>query len=80
MSYEVPVPVQAAPPAWLCSGSARLHTTWIPLQDTPMELGGLAVCQGSHRLPGFARLQETYGKLDVERDGLDGTGASRADI
>lgn len=61
----------------LCSGSARLHTTWIPLQDTPVELGGLAVCQGSHRLPGFAHLQETYGKLDVERDGLDGTGAGR---
>lgn len=59
---------------YMSRGSARLHTTWIPLQDTPMELGGLAVCQGSHRLPGFARLQETYGKLDVERDGLDGTG------
>ena len=41
-----------------------------------MELGGLAVCQGSHRLPGFAKLQETYGLLDVERDGLNGTGAS----
>lgn len=44
------------------------------MQDTPLELGGLAVCQGSHELPGFRRLHETYGNLDVERDGLDGTG------
>ena len=33
------------------------------------------MCQGSHRLPGFAHLQATYGQLDVERDGLEGSGA-----
>lgn len=55
-------------------GSKRLHTSWIPFQDTSAELGGLAVCQGSHRLAGFSKLQSTYGELDVERDNLVGTG------
>lgn len=59
---------------YMSRGSTRLHTSWVPFQDTPVELGGLAVCEGSHRLPGFAKLQETYGALDVERDGLVGTG------
>jgi len=34
----------------------------------------LAVCSGSHRAPGLARLHATYGRLDMERDGLVGTG------
>jgi hypothetical protein len=63
---------------YMSRGSARLHTSWVPFQDTPVELGGLAVCQGSHRLAGFAKLQETYGALDVERDGLLGSGRHRS--
>lgn len=60
---------------YMARGSARLHTTWIPLDPAAsLELGGLAMLRGSHRLPGFARLQATYGQLDVERDGLEGTG------
>ena len=55
-------------------GSSRVLTAWIPFGDASLELGALAVLAGSHRLPGFARLQATYGELDVERDGFQGTG------
>jgi hypothetical protein len=41
---------------YMSRGSTRLHTSWVPFQDTPVELGGLAVCEGSHRLPGFAKV------------------------
>lgn len=47
-------------------GSARLHTCWTPIGDTPMELGTLAICVGSHR-DTFQRLKDTYGQLDVDR-------------
>ena len=53
-------------------GSSRLHTTWIPMGDIPVELGTLAVCVGSHRLDSFAPLRNTYGRGDVDRDGIDG--------
>jgi hypothetical protein len=55
-------------------GSQNVVTTWIPFDDATCELGALAVLEGSNRLPGFARLQETYGELDVERDNFTGTG------
>jgi hypothetical protein len=44
-------------------GSSRLHTAWIPWAVTPVELGGLVVMEGSSRLPGFARMRETYGEV-----------------
>jgi len=59
---------------YMSRGSSRLHTVWIPLDDATTDLGALAMCEGSHRLPGFAHLQRTYGALDMERDGLTGTG------
>ena len=56
-------------------GSQKLLTCWIPFGDLPVNLGGLAVCEGSHRLDGgFKRLHETYGLLDTEAVGLRGTG------
>jgi hypothetical protein len=45
-------------------GSTKLTTAWIPLHDTPYELGGLCVLEGSHRLPGFERFRNTYGQHD----------------
>ncbi len=45
-------------------GSTKLTTAWIPLHDTPYELGGLCVLEGSHRLPGFERFRRTYGEHD----------------
>lgn len=53
-------------------GSARLHTVWIPLGDIPVEQGTLAVCAGSHRLEGYQRIRRTYGRMDVDRDGVEG--------
>lgn len=47
-------------------GSSRLHTSWIPIGDIPMEQGTLAICVGSHH-GHFQRLQATYGQLDVDR-------------
>ena len=55
-------------------GSPRLLTCWIPMGDNPIEMGTLAVCEASHRLPALAKLRATYGEMDHERDGLDGTG------
>lgn len=52
----------------------NLLTCWIPLMSVPLELGGLAVCRGSSSDPGFARVRETYGRLDLDRDDVGGTG------
>ena len=53
-------------------GSGQLHTVWIPYGDTTVDHGTLAVCRGSHNLPSFARIRDTYGRMDVDRDGIDG--------
>ena len=53
-------------------GSKRLHTVWIPLGDIPVPQGTLAVCAGSQRLGGYARIRNTYGRMDVDRDGVEG--------
>lgn len=49
-------------------GTQNLYTTWTPLGDVPFEKGPLALLVGSHNLPGFRKLQETYAKSDVDRD------------
>jgi hypothetical protein len=53
-------------------GSSRLLTCWTPLGDIPIEQGTLCVCEASHRLPGFAKLRDTYGRMDVDRDRVPG--------
>ena len=55
-------------------GTHELVTSWLPFGENPVEMGALAVLAGSHTLPGFAQLRSTYGTMDHERDGLDGTG------
>jgi ectoine hydroxylase-related dioxygenase (phytanoyl-CoA dioxygenase family) len=59
---------------YMGGGSEQLLTCWVPVGDIPVEMGTLAVCEGSHRLPSFAKLGATYGKLDWEKDHLDGSG------
>lgn len=54
-------------------GSRRLMTAWTPFGDLPMQLGTLAVCEGSHK-EAFGKLQETYGNMDVDRDNIKGMG------
>jgi ectoine hydroxylase-related dioxygenase (phytanoyl-CoA dioxygenase family) len=53
-------------------GSQRLVTCWTPFGDIPMEQGTLCICAGSHNLDGFAKLRETYGQMDVDRDHVTG--------
>jgi hypothetical protein len=53
-------------------GSERVNTVWIPLDDIPIAKGTLAICEGSNRLDGFAKLRETYGRMDVDRDHVEG--------
>ena len=49
-------------------GSRNLYTVWIPFGDIPIQQGTLAVCRGSHNLESFARIRDTYGRMDVDRD------------
>lgn len=53
-------------------GTSRLMTCWLPMGRITPQLGSLAICEGSHRSEGFARLRETYGRFDVDRDSIKG--------
>lgn len=53
-------------------GSKRVMTVWIPLGDIPVEQGTLAVVPATHRLPEFEKLRNTYGRMDVDRDRIEG--------
>lgn len=57
---------------YMGQGSRRLHTVWIPFGDIPPAQGTLAVCAGSHSLQSFAKLRASYGRMDVDRDGIEG--------
>ena len=50
----------------------HLFTCWTPLGDVPIEQGPLVLCLGSHNLPGFKKVRDTYGKMDVDRDRVGG--------
>lgn len=53
-------------------GSARVMTCWIPFMDIPVDQGTLAVCEGSNQLPSFEKLRNTYGRMDVDKDQIEG--------
>ena len=53
-------------------GSRRVMTCWVPFGDIPVEQGTLVVCERSHREDSFEKLRQTYGKMDVDRDGIEG--------
>ncbi|MAS33105.1 MAG: phytanoyl-CoA dioxygenase [Anaerolineaceae bacterium] len=57
---------------YMGQGSSRLHTVWIPFGDIPVEQGTLAMCVGSHSMESFARVRQTYGQMDVDRDQIEG--------
>ncbi len=50
-------------------GTTKLYTVWTPLGDVPFEKGPLAILEGSHRIE---KLKQTYGKMDVDRDNVEG--------
>ncbi len=53
-------------------GSKQLHTCWVPFGDVPATMGTLTVLVGSHNLPSFAPIRDTYGRTDVDKDGTPG--------
>lgn len=53
-------------------GSQNLHTVWIPFGDVPVEQGTLTMCVGSNHHPEFEKIRQTYGRMDVDRDRIDG--------
>ncbi|KAJ3217942.1 hypothetical protein HDU67_006970 [Dinochytrium kinnereticum] len=54
---------------YLGAGSQRLLTVWMPLGDSPAELGTLVVCPGSNTDPDFERLRREYGAHPAGKDG-----------
>lgn len=44
-------------------GTTNLYTTWTPLGDIPLEMGGLLILERSHR---HERLNNGYGRKDVD--------------
>jgi hypothetical protein len=53
-------------------GTQQLYTCWSPLGKVRFENGPLCINSGSHNLPGFEKLRRTYGKMDVDRDHVQG--------
>ncbi|NUQ01822.1 MAG: phytanoyl-CoA dioxygenase family protein [Armatimonadetes bacterium] len=50
-------------------GTPRLYTCWTPLGDISYDQGPLAVLADA---PDLARVRETYGRMDVDRDHVEG--------
>ncbi|WP_018755002.1 phytanoyl-CoA dioxygenase family protein [Paenibacillus terrigena] len=48
-------------------GTHNVYTVWSPIGDISYEMGGLAMCLGSHR---FDSLKNSYGTKDSDRDGI----------
>lgn len=57
---------------YMSRGSTSLHTVWIPLGDTEVEHGTLAVIDQSHALERYAPIRQTYGRMDVDLDKIEG--------
>ena len=57
---------------YMGQGSPNLHTVWIPFGDIEVKQGTLAMCVASNRLSEFARIRQTYGRMDVDRDKTEG--------
>lgn len=53
-------------------GTPNLFTCWTPWGDVEPEQGTLAILVGSHRLPTWEKVHQTYGKMDVDRDHVGG--------
>ncbi len=53
-------------------GTHERCTCWIPIGDLDLAIGTLAICVGSHRLESYARMRATYGRMDMDRDGVTG--------
>jgi len=60
-------------------GTGDLLTCWTPVTPVGYEHGSLCLCANSHRAGGgFRKLRATYGRLDVDRDRVQGSLSSDA--
>ncbi|NRA38040.1 MAG: phytanoyl-CoA dioxygenase family protein, partial [Planctomycetes bacterium] len=53
-------------------GSERLKTMWVPMGDIELANGPMCILENSHRAEGFAKIRQTYGQMDVDRDKIVG--------
>ena len=53
-------------------GTPNLFSCWTPWGDINPEQGTLGILVGSHRLPNWEKVHQTYGKMDVDRDHVGG--------
>lgn len=53
-------------------GTPNLFTCWTPFGDYAPEQGVLALLPGAHRSAAWQRVRETYGRMDVDRDRVEG--------
>lgn len=51
--------------------TTRLYTCWTPLGSIGLEDGPLAVLVGSHNLPSYQRVRDTYGRADVDHENIE---------
>ncbi len=58
--------------SYMGRGSPNVVTLWTPLGDCGFNQGPLTIIPRSHSLPGYARLRETLGQMDVDRDQVRG--------
>ena len=54
-------------------GAQNLYTCWTPITEAKYDMGPLVILAGSHRGEGFEKVRETYGKMDVDRDKVQGS-------
>jgi len=53
-------------------GSQRVYVCWLPFGDLGVNDGTPRFVLGSHADPAYQRLHATYGRLDVDRDRING--------
>ena len=53
-------------------GTRELLTCWIPFGNISVEMGTLAVLEGSNHSPEFEKIRTTYGQMDAEAMQLKG--------
>jgi len=62
--------------SYMGRGSQRVNTVWTPLGDVGYSDGPLVILPQTHSMPSYARLRETLGMMDVDRDQVRGDFAS----
>jgi hypothetical protein len=66
--FRAVTPGHGTPPhmdiVYMGRGTRNLYTAWTPINDIPIEMGGLMILEKSHR---HERINRNYGQKDVDR-------------